>query len=429
MPNHQIQPVEFHFKKQIEHLYIHVPFCKNKCSYCAFHSVAINSASQIEHYLIYLENEFKKLRSTTSNLKTIYIGGGTPNILSAKQLAKLFSLIRNNFEICNDAEISIEGNPDSFSKEKIEIISTFANRISIGVQSFSSKHRNTIGRKSSPDNIKQIISRFNQNGITNISCDLIYAIPNQSLNDFIADLKKLTVLPIKHISLYSLTYEEGTILKKELKHSENEFDELSAEMWSKANLILSNNNIMRYEVSNYALEGFESKHNLNTWFGGKLLGIGPTASSFDGIQRWTNPTLKELHNNKSPDIDKIPVTDRFIEIFAMGLRTCFPWIIIIKNGEVKITSQYSNFSAILRPYFFHLLLKKINYFLITCYFLKIDITKNSEKLSKEKQNAMILLLLSNCDLCEVNIEISLYSTEHGKLFWDSLYIELMDILS
>jgi oxygen-independent coproporphyrinogen III oxidase len=326
---------------RINRLYFHIPFCTSKCDYCAFHSLPSPSESLIEQYFNYIEKEIKKNIDLAGELDSIYIGGGTPSLLSPFYLKKLFSLIRNNYAIKENAEISIECNPDSLNLEKIKIISNFANRVSIGIQSFNDKIRKILGRNGSISDIDYIINKFTENNLTNLSMDLIYGIPNQTLNDFELDLNKLLKYPIKHTSLYSLTFEEGTQLSKNLNCTEKDFDELSVKSWHLANDILKTNNLYRYEVSNYSLNGFECKHNLETWFGSKYFGLGPTASSFHGNIRWTNATFKQWIKEEPPEIDKISNKDRFIEIFLMGLRTNSHWIIEDKDQYISLESNFN----------------------------------------------------------------------------------------
>jgi len=322
----------------IKHLYIHIPFCYKKCDYCAFYSEENPSDCLIETYLNYLEEEFLAKSAMCSNLKTIYIGGGTPSLLNTSQLKKLFTLIKKYFSLNNQqaqskhtryqsgdqirklnptcgTEISIECNPSTLDEDKIATIAKFANRVSLGIQSFNCEFRKTIGRHGSIKNIDQIIKLFIKYGIENIGCDLIYAIPNQNLSDWKLELKKATALPIKHISTYSLTYEEGTQL------AENE-----ATMWELSNSFLADKQFTRYEISNFSKPGFESKHNSSIWQGESYLGCGPTAASFDGTDRWINPSsLTSWLNNEKSDLDKITKKARAREIFVMGLRTSQGW--------------------------------------------------------------------------------------------------------
>ena len=402
---------------RINNLYIHIPFCKNKCDYCAFHSIPCPSVSAIDLYFKSLKNEIDKTKELTKELDSIYIGGGTPSLLSVCNLEKLFKLIHNNFKISDKAEISIECNPDSLDLEKIKLISGFANRISLGIQSFNSEFRQTIGRKGSIKKLDFIFDNFLNNNIYNLSADLIYAIPTQTVDNFREDLNTLLNYPIKHTSLYSLTFEEGTKLSKESNCNENDFDELSAEMWQIAEFELGRKNINRYEVSNYAKEGYKSKHNMNTWFGGTYLGLGPTASSFDGKIRWNNQkydkwlkyvetqyfasekenTLYLAERNGIPEIDKIPRIDRFIEIFIMGLRTSSPWTIEEMPQHIILRSNYNTPPLTLEKHQWVKLFETLSN-LKEIAFLNIEQNKNTYLVS---------------------------STKKGMLFWNTLAVDIM----
>jgi len=198
----------------IKRLYIHVPFCASKCGYCAFYSLPLPKPSEIDSYIGKLAHDFKCSSHLCGKLESVFIGGGTPTFLSAQNLGKLFSLIRSNFDISADAEISIECNPETLTPEKARIIADFANRVSLGIQSFNPKFRRILGRQGSVSTIEKAITLLTKNGVGNIGCDLIYAIPEQTPEDWQIDLEKAVALPLKHISAYSLTIEEGTLLSE-----------------------------------------------------------------------------------------------------------------------------------------------------------------------------------------------------------------------
>ncbi len=387
--------------KKIDRLYIHIPFCKKKCSYCAFHSIPASDEILVEKYFAKLEQNIKENKHQTEALESIFIGGGTPSLLSAKRLEKLFSIIKNNFKIKDTAEISIENNPESLTDEKIHLISNFANRISIGIQSFNENHRSIIGRSGSLKNLYHTLEKLINNNIRNISIDLIYGIPTQTLKDWEHELTKVLDLPIKHLSAYSLTYEEGTKLYAQIKtQTSNESDEISADMWQLTSDILYKNNISRYEISNYSQPDYECKHNLDTWYGGQYIGFGPTASSFDGKKRWTQAKLKEWLENKEPELDYLNKLNRTIEIFITGLRTVKGWKIINKENENEI---------ILDSVFHHNL-----------SFKTIEWSKIFNK----------LIYLSEINLLNIkNIgkgEMLISATAKGLLFWDEIALEILE---
>ncbi len=336
----------------ISRLYIHVPFCASKCGYCAFYSIPCPSSVSIDRYLEKMGNDFKDSSRLCGKIESVFIGGGTPTFLSAGNLGKLFSSLFSHFEISASAEISIECNPETLTAEKADLIAKFANRVSLGIQSFNPKFRKILGRQGSLKSIDKAISLLSGNGISNIGCDLIYAIPGQSLDDWRDDLEKATALPLKHISAYSLTVEEGTLLSErmsnveyrisndEIKHNTNDrrpttllrqgfegqADDYSIRMWNLASSLLGKHGFRRYEISNYSKRGYKCRHNLEIWYGDRYLGFGPAASSFDGKKRWTNISdLEKWLSGAEPDTDIISPEKRAREIFVMGLRTSHGW--------------------------------------------------------------------------------------------------------
>lgn len=317
-------------KRKMQRLYVHVPFCARKCDYCAFYSEPAPDEAHINAYLNRLEEEFKSNSVLCTDLKSIYIGGGTPSLLNTAQLSRLFAVIRENFSIAEKAEISIECNPESLSAENVPVIANFANRISVGVQSFNCEFRKTIGRAGKTEAIAKAFDLLNSHGMDNIGCDLIYAIPGETLADWAAELKQAVCLPVKHISAYSLTFEEGTKLCKTQNPGKefncDDYMETEAVMWEFTDDFLDNHNFSRYEVSNYSQPGYTCQHNEGIWFGEPYLGCGPSASSFDGKLRWTNrASIKKWLAKEKPEYDSIPEESRAREIFVMGLRTVQGW--------------------------------------------------------------------------------------------------------
>jgi len=306
-----------------EHLYIHIPFCSNKCAYCAFYSETNYSVDDINDYFQRLKDDLSLNKKKLKNLKTVYIGGGTPSILSTSQLIFLFDIIKTNLSN-TPLEISMECNPNSLTNNKIAIISKFVNRISLGVQSFNKNLRNVIGRNCDIDNLSEIIYSCQRYDIKNISADLIYAIPQETIDDLKYDLKCLVELGINHISAYSLTIEENSKLEKESKMHIN--NDLSADMSEFIQEYLNKHQINKYEISNHSMKNYECKHNLGIWHGERYLGEGPTACSFDEKNRWIKASSLELWLKKTPiEIDKISKIERAKEIFIMGLRTVQGW--------------------------------------------------------------------------------------------------------
>ena len=303
-----------------DNIYIHVPFCREKCAYCCFYSEE-NSDSKLQ--VAYLNRLEQQLATTTftAPIDTLYIGGGTPTLLSPPLLQRLFTILKKWLPLTIATEISIECNPSSITADKAAMIVDFTNRVSIGVQSFKQQHRDTLGRQVTDDEISLAIELLGRN-IFNL--DLIYAIPGQSIADWLDDLRHAIACGASHLSCYSLTLEEGTALAQ--RNNITIDDDLSATMWHETSTLLHDTGIKRYEISNYALPGYECRHNMNIWQGKAYLGFGPAAASFDGIKRWTQPaSVVDWLNGATPEFDIITSTARAREVFVMGLRTTIGW--------------------------------------------------------------------------------------------------------
>lgn len=314
-------------RRPFRNLYIHVPFCSSKCAYCAFYSECLKDVSSVEKWLDKIIADSEKNTALCDELDTVYLGGGTPTLLSPEQLEKLYSAIRKNFRISPSAEISTECNPESLSPEKAEVIASFANRVSMGVQSFEPAKRKAIGRHNGGfELVSNAVSMLKNAGISNIGLDLIYALPGQSLPEWRNELETALSLDINHISAYSLIIEDGTPFASSDLGGIIPDDAVSAEMWETTQDVLLQAGMDRYEISNYAKCGCDCRHNQNVWHGGTYLGLGPSACSFDGALRWTEVSpLNVWMNGVSPETDEIPVMERLREIFIMGLRTAKGW--------------------------------------------------------------------------------------------------------
>ncbi len=334
-------------------IYIHVPFCRAKCGYCAFYSIPSPSEDDISAYLGKLEKDFPKAAVIAGKIDSIFIGGGTPTCLQAMHLQKLFGLLSSHFNFSDSTEISIECNPETLTSEKADIIANFANRVSLGIQSFNPKFRKILGRQGSPRSIDRAIDLLMKRGISNIGCDLIYAIPGQTMEDWESELAKAIALPLKHISAYSLSIEEGTLISKKISNHEIKSmtddrrpttDDFSIRMWNLAGSFLKKHDFNRYEISNYSKQGFECRHNLQIWYGDGYLGFGPAASSFDGKNRWTNPAdLGKWLKGAESELDEISGEKRAREIFVMGLRTTQGWNKIFFHRKTGLSTD--SFSA------------------------------------------------------------------------------------
>jgi len=310
-------------------LYVHVPFCIKKCKYCNFYSLPHEESLEL-FYLDAFIKEIELTKNIDHHIKTIYIGGGTPSCLSIKTLERILSALMKNYKIQENAEFSVEVNPSTVSIEKLNLLKEFGvNRISIGIQSFFDNELKILGRiHNYKDALKTIESVINE-GFENISIDLIYGIPYQTITNFINSIKIATSFAIKHISLYELSIERGTQLEKDIKKGKiNLLNENDIEkMYLTASEYLENKGFQKYEISNFAYKGFECKHNLAYWTRSPYLGLGPSAHSFIGNKRFHNPSnifsyAKIKDKNRTLWIEDYFVTpfDELKERIFLGMR-------------------------------------------------------------------------------------------------------------
>ncbi len=277
-----------------DYLYIHIPFCIKKCVYCDFYSIPFKS--QIgEDYISALCREIK-LRILIpafagTGLRTIYIGGGTPTILSEKEISRALNAVRENYSIHPDVEITVEANPRTISEKKAEsLLKSGINRISIGMQSFIDVELAILGRSHNADDAVKALKDVRRAGFNNISIDLIYGIPGQKMDDLEYSLEKTIELSPTHISAYELTPEKNTPLHESIKQGRIVMPDegLIAEMYYKGIDILKEHGYKHYEISNFAKHGYECRHNLNYWNMGEYLGVGAGAHSFLNKKRTSN---------------------------------------------------------------------------------------------------------------------------------------------
>jgi oxygen-independent coproporphyrinogen-3 oxidase len=309
------------------HLYVHVPFCRRKCAYCAFYSEADASPATIDHYLRHLAAECRAAAAQAGPLRTLYLGGGTPTHLDANRLRILLTTLRQHFRLASGAEASSEGNPGSLDDEKAEVLAAAGiNRVSLGVQSFRPEFRRRLGRYG-PAPIRRAVARLRRHGIGRLGIDLIYGIPGQTLADWAAELAMAIDLGVGHVSAYALTREEGTRLARRCRRTgDAPDDDLLADMWHLAGERLATAGLQRYEISNYARPGEECRHNQAVWHGEPHLGIGPAAAAFDGETRWSHPAnLAQWLGGTPPREDRLSRCSRAREILAFGLRTAEGW--------------------------------------------------------------------------------------------------------
>ena len=295
--------------KQNIGIYVHIPFCEKKCDYCNFISFKTDDETK-EKYVEYLlkEIEFFADKLKDYQIDTIFIGGGTPSALRHNAIRNILNYITNNFDVASDAEITIEANPNSLTKEKLsEYKLAGVNRLSVGLQTYNDKLLKLIGRIHTCKEFDEAIKNAKSLGFENISADILLGLPTQKMRDVKNTLKHLLKLNLKHISAYGLIVEENTPLSKNLENNIYSLpsEKLSLKMYEKTVSILKKHGINRYEVSNFSKAGFESKHNLKYWTMQEYIGFGLSAHSFFDGKRWENTSkLNEyfdaLDNNNLP---------------------------------------------------------------------------------------------------------------------------------
>ncbi len=362
-------------------IYIHIPFCKSKCIYCDFYSVA-GQDNKIEIFVNALIREIETcpVDTTKWTFDTIFIGGGTPSLLNAQQMEKIISTLDDKYDLNKIIEFTIEANPGEARKEKLkEFYSLGINRLSIGVQSFKSELLQFLSRIHSSDDVFRTFQSARDAGFENINCDLIYNIPGQSLEDWRFDLNTLVNLNPEHISAYSLTVEQGTKLFELLQNKSILMapEKLHEHFNTLTLSTLTKNNYNQYEISNYSIPNKECLHNLHYWKNDFYLGFGPSAHSYDGKKRWNNFSnldkyIALLENGKSSieTFDDITEIKRINEIIGFGLRMTngfkisripsnlsnqfqkqlkqtqikFPKMIIKENNRIKLIQKGMNFA-------------------------------------------------------------------------------------
>lgn len=311
-------------------IYLHVPFCTSRCIYCDFYSTTQSATVRHE----YVNAACAELANRTSyladrHIQSIYFGGGTPSQLQIKEIAILLDSINKHYDIDTNAEITLEANPDDVTPDFAHNLCNIGfNRVSLGVQSFNDQILKMLNRRHDAATAQDAVHTLQQAGLDNISIDLIYGLPTQLLQDFSSDLQKAFSLPIKHLSTYALSIEQGTLLQRKIQSNElaeTDEDTFIAEyeiMMQQAHA----HGFEHYEISNFALPGFASRHNSGYWNNTPYLGIGPGAHSFNGTdeRQYNEPNLgKYISAAGVPPhtIEHLTLSDQFDEQVFTSLRT------------------------------------------------------------------------------------------------------------
>lgn len=313
-------------------IYIHIPFCKQKCSYCDFHfSTTFENYRSDMIEAIINEIEVRKDYLVDQNIETLYFGGGTPSLLTFNELSRIIKKVKTSFPDIQLKEITLEANPDDINKTSlIEWKKGGVNRLSIGLQSLKSDDLKWMNRAHTVEEALKCIPLARRNGFDNLTIDLIYGLPNLTLEDWENAVQWVINQKVPHISAYCLTVEEKTSLHKLVKTNKIKpaSEDQQSEQFTLLVNLLQKQGYEQYEVSNFALKGFRSVHNGNYWKGEYYLGIGPSAHSFNGKSRsWNianNSKYIQLVKEQKQDWIETEVLshkDRFNELLLTGLRT------------------------------------------------------------------------------------------------------------
>ncbi len=347
-------------------IYIHIPFCRQRCFYCDFYKTL--DTSLLPEFISALKKEIVLRKNYLENepVKTIYFGGGTPSVLSEKELNEILSFIKAEFTVHQKAEITFEANPDDLTPNYLQqIYNAGINRLSIGIQSFNDELLKSMNRRHSAFQAIESVKNAVKSGIKNISIDLIYGLPNLTHSDWEASLEQIFALPVTHLSAYHLTYHKGTNFYKKLKNGTLK-ETTETESISQFNTLIEiteKNGFEQYEISNFAKNKLYSKHNTSYWTGEKYIGLGPSAHSFNGISRqWnishTKKYISEIENGRDCFEEEILTeNDKFNEYILTRIRTI--WGVSLNEIEnyfgiekkkyfLQTISQYKNTGLIVR---------------------------------------------------------------------------------
>ena len=309
-------------------IYIHIPFCKSRCKYCDFFSTTHIEKQQQYVEALLAEWQYRQ-HELNEEVRTIYIGGGTPSTLQIEHLQTIVEVIKQKAK-SERQEITLEANPGDITLHKAQAWRNMGiNRLSIGVQSFDDELLQLIGRRHNAEQARQAVTIAQEAGFDNISIDLMYALPSQTMQQWQSDVAQALQLGVQHISSYGLIYEEGTVLTTLLDHGVVEAVDEEVEMQMYDYLVeqLTANGFIHYEVSNFALPDRESKHNSSYWNNTPYIGLGAGAHSYDGEQRQWNISDLDTYIQQAnahqlqPEIERLTEEQRHMECIMLGLRT------------------------------------------------------------------------------------------------------------
>ncbi|WP_445714766.1 radical SAM family heme chaperone HemW [Flavobacterium sp.] len=326
-------------------IYIHIPFCKQACHYCDFH-FSTNLKKKDEMVLALAKEIHLRSKPITEPIETIYFGGGTPSILSIKDLRFLIDEVYRNYIVVENPEITVEANPDDLDNETIrQLANSPVNRLSIGIQSFFEDDLQMMNRAHNSEEAKKCLETATQY-FKNISIDLIYGVPEMSNEKWLQNIETALSFGVPHISSYALTVEPKTALHSFIQKGiiPQPDDEVAQEHFQILVDKLSENGFIHYELSNFGKENYFSKNNSSYWLGKKYIGIGPSAHSYDGKNRGWNISnnslyIKSIQENKLPiETESLTKTDRYNEYIMTGLRTI--WGVSLDRIEQEFGKTY-----------------------------------------------------------------------------------------
>jgi len=315
----------------VHHLYVHIPFCRHKCGYCDFNAYA-GMDRLMPDYVGALETELTRMLETGSfgRLDTVYFGGGTPSLLPPELMTRLLRFIKTRFEVSPEAEVTLEANPGSTDEQRLEAwLECGVNRLSLGVQGFDGRALAVLERRTDAAQAEHAFALARAAGVRNINIDLIYAVPHQSLESWIDTLRRGIALGPDHVSTYCLTFEEGTLLFR--RRAEGRVPEVGPDLaWDQLDAAcaeLEAAGYGRYEVSNWAKPGFESRHNLAYWRCRSVYGAGAGAHSYttDGTAAWRCWNVMRpkdyIASPRNLECEELDERKMHAEALMLGLRT------------------------------------------------------------------------------------------------------------
>ena len=311
-------------------IYIHIPFCKRRCIYCDFFSTTQSEKKSTYIHALCQELDMRKDYLEGEDIETIYLGGGTPSQLTQKELEEIFSSLYNIYKVKEDAEITLEANPDDLTPEYIHMLRTLPiNRISMGIQTFQEETLKLLHRRHTAQQAIEAVKHCREAGFQNISIDLMYGLPGETLETWKEDLQQAINLHPEHISAYHLIYEVGTALWKlrEQNQVEEADEDLSVTLFKTLIEELTHAGYEHYEISNFCLPGLHSRHNSSYWTGKKYLGCGPSAHSFNGTSRqWNVASLDKYiqsiqQGELDHEIEELDIYTRYNDFVITTIRT------------------------------------------------------------------------------------------------------------